>query len=62
MKKHPTDKVYYGIGLPDSKLLEKKLNEHGALVDFVISVNSDLEIDILKGEELFKKWLYTEGV
>jgi hypothetical protein len=53
LKNYSTNKVYYGIGLPNSNLLEKKLKEHGYLVDFVISVNSDLEIEILKGEELF---------
>jgi hypothetical protein len=55
LKNYPTDEIYYGIGLPNSKLLEKKLNEHEYLVDFIVSVSSDLEIEILKGEELFKK-------
>jgi hypothetical protein len=57
LKNYPTDEVYFGIGLPSSKLLEQKLKEHEHLVDFIISVNSDLEIEILKGEKLFKKQL-----
>jgi hypothetical protein len=55
LKNHPTDELYYGIGLPYSTTIEKKLKEHEYLVDFVISVSSDLEVAILKGEELFKK-------
>ena len=54
LNKYPTDVIYYGIGLPYLKTLEKKLIEHDYLIDFVVSVSPNFEIDILKGQDIFK--------
>jgi hypothetical protein len=53
LNKYPTDIIYYGIGLPTAKLLEKKMSEHDYLIDFVIALNPTFEIEILKGHEIF---------
>jgi hypothetical protein len=54
LKNYPTNEIHYGVGLPYSKLLENKLKEYEHLIDFVISVSSNLEVEVLKGKELFK--------
>ena len=51
---YESNAIYYGIGLPYSKTLESKLIKHQDLIDFVISVNSNFEITILKGQDYFK--------
>ena len=53
LKNYPTDTIYYGIGLPFSKTLESKLIKYESLVDFIVSVSQNLEIEILKGAEIF---------
>ena len=53
LKNYPTDTIYYGIGLPFSKTLENKLIKYESLVDFIVSVSQNLEVEILKGAEIF---------
>lgn len=53
LNKYPTDVIYYGIGLPYLKSLEKRLAEHDHLIDFVVSVSPTFEIEILKGRDIF---------
>ena len=53
LKNYPTDTIYYGIGLPFSKTLESKLIKYESLVDFVVTVSQNLEMEILKGVEIF---------
>lgn len=47
LKTHPTERIFYGIGLPHSKNVTSKIQEYGHLVDFVVAVHPNANLEIV---------------